>query len=62
MEYKFVEGDKVFASQKQNEPYNPNLGLGKFDPMKRERMRRAMMELQAELEGEDKQAESKGQD
>lgn len=61
MEYRLVEGDKFFASQKQNEPCNPNSGLGKFDPMKLERMRRGLMEFQAELEREEKSAESKGQ-
>jgi len=61
MEYKLAEGDKVFASQKQNDPYNPNPGKGYNDPMKRERMRRALESLQAELEREDKLAKSKGQ-
>ena len=59
MEYKLAEGDKVFASQKQNDPYNPQ--KGNIDPMKRERWRQQLKALEAELAREGKPAKSKGQ-
>lgn len=61
MEYKLAEGDKVFASQKQNDPYNPNPGKYHIDPMKRERMRRELEALEAYLARKGKLAKSKGQ-
>ncbi len=61
MEYKLAEGDEVFASQKQNDPYNPNPGKGYVDPMKRERWRRMLEVLEAKFAREDKLAKSKGQ-
>ena len=60
-DYTLAEGDKVFASQKQNDPYNPNPGKGYIDPMKRERMRRQLEALEAKLAREGKPAKSKGQ-
>ena len=61
MEYKLAEGYKVFASQKQNDPYNPNPGKGNIDPMRRELMRQQLKALEAELAREGKLAKSKGQ-
>lgn len=59
MEYKLAEGDKVFASKRQNEPSNP--GKINFDPMRLELMRLQLMAFEAQHAREIKLAKSKGQ-